>query len=333
MAKAEVKTYEKAFLLDIYRDMVRIRRFEEKAADCFTKGMLAGNIHLCIGQEGTVAGACKALEKGDYITSTHRGHGHCIGKGAKTNRAMAEIFGKATGYCGGKGGSMHIVDVSLGILGANGIVGAGISIATGSALASKVYGDKSVTLCFFGDGASNHGTFHESINMAAAWNLPVVYLCENNGYGVSVAINSIMKTKTIAVRAKAYDIPGVTVNGNDPLEVYEAVKKAVALAREGKGPSLIECMTYRHMGHYMGDTSWYRPKEYMEEAREKDAIDNFRKYLSGQGVSESKLNSIEQSMYDEIEAAYAFAQESPYPDVETVTQNMYTEENERCVAR
>lgn len=313
--------------------MVRIRRFEEKAADCFTKGMLAGNIHLCIGQEATIVGAGKALEKRDFITSTHRGHGHCIAKGAKTDRAMAELFGKATGYCGGKGGSMHIVDVSQGILGANGIVGAGIPIATGSAMTSKIKGTDEVTLCFFGDGASNHGTFHEAINMAAAWDLPAVYLCENNQYGVSVNIRSVTNTETLAVRAKSYDIPGVTVDGNDVLAVYEAVKTAVNRARKGNGPSLVECMTYRHMGHYMGDTAWYRPKEYMEKASEKDAIANFRKYLLENDVTEAEAAGIEQAMQEEIEAAYRFAQESPYPDVSAATDHMYSMENERCVVR
>lgn len=320
-------------LLEIYRKMVRIRRFEEKAADCFTKGMLAGNIHLYIGQEAIAAGAVAALEKKDFITSTHRGHGHCIAKGAKTDRALAELFGKAAGYCGGKGGSMHIVDVSQGILGANGIVGAGIPIATGSALASRIAGTDEVTVCFFGDGASNNGTFHEAVNMAAAWNLPVVYICENNQYGVSVNIRTVTNTDTIAVRAKAYDIPGVTVDGNDPLAVYEAVKEAADRARSGKGPSLVECMTYRHMGHYLGDTCFYRPKEYMEEAGAKDAISNFRVYLLENGVTEEEVSVIEQSMIKEIEAAYEFALDSPYPDVSTVTDHMFMTDNERSVVR
>ncbi len=232
--------YSKEFLLKLFENMVRIRKFEEKAAECFTKGMLAGNIHLCIGQEGSTVGAAAALEEADYITSTHRGHGHCLAKGAKTDRAIAELFGKKTGYCQGKGGSMHIVDVDLGILGANGIVGAGIPIAAGSALASKIKGDKQVTLCYFGDSAANQGTFHEAINMAAAWKLPAVFLCENNGYGVSVPIGKVTNTKNLAVRAKAYDIPGETVDGGDVLAVYEAVKKAVDRARQGQGPSLGE---------------------------------------------------------------------------------------------
>lgn len=325
--------YSKDMLKSIYEDMVRIRRFEEKAADCFKKGMLAGNIHLCIGQEATIVGTAKALEPRDFITSTHRGHGHCISKGAKTDRAMAELFGKATGYCGGKGGSMHIVDVSQGILGANGIVGAGIPIATGSALASKIKGTDEVTLCFFGDGASNHGTFHEALNMAAAWKLPVVYLCENNQYGVSVHINSVTNTENIAVRAKAYNMPGVTVDGNDPLAVYEAVKEAVDRARRGEGPSLVECMTYRHMGHYLGDNCFYRPKEYMEEANEKDALQNFANVLLENDVTKEEIEAIEQDIAAEIEAAYEFANSSPYPDTEIVTDHMFTNDNERCVLR
>ena len=320
-------------LLNLYEMMVRVRRFEEKAAEYFTKGMLAGNIHLCIGQEATVVGANAALEDRDFITCTHRGHGQCLAKGAKADKAMAELFGKATGYCGGKGGSMHIVDVNRGILGANGIVGAGIPIATGSALTSKIRGTDEVTLCFFGDGASNSGAFHEAINMAAAWQLPIAYLCENNQYGVSVNIKSVTNTDTIAVRAKAYDIPGVTVDGNDVLAVYEATKEAVDRARSGKGPSLVECMTYRHMGHYLGDNSFYRPKEYMEEATQKDAIANFRRYLLQQGAEEKTLTAIEEAMAEEILQACKFAEDSPYPDVSTVTKDMYAVENERCVSR
>ncbi|MCC8194425.1 MAG: thiamine pyrophosphate-dependent dehydrogenase E1 component subunit alpha [Deltaproteobacteria bacterium] len=317
----------------MYEGMWRVRKFEQKAADAFTKGLCAGNIHLCIGQEATVIGATKALEKRDFITSTHRGHGHCIGKGARTDRAMAELFGKATGYCGGKGGSMHIADVSLGILGANGIVGAGIPIATGSALASKTLGTDEVTLCFFGDGASNHGTFHESLNMAAAWDLPVVYLCENNQYAVSVNIHTVTNTDTIAVRAKAYDIPGKTVDGCDVLAVYEAVKEAVARARKGKGPSLIECMTYRHQGHYCGDPAAYRPDSYMAEALKRDGIKRFGGYLLQNGFTPEELQGIEDAMAAEIEAAFEFSQSSPYPDAAMAVTDVYTTDNERSVAR
>lgn len=327
-------TYEKDFLLQLYGGMVRVRRFEEKAADCFTKGMLAGNIHLCIGQEASVVGSNAALRPTDFITSTHRGHGHLLGKGADSKKMMAELFGKATGYCGGKGGSMHAADVSLGILGANGIVGAGIPIAAGSAMASKIQGTDEVTLCFFGDGASNQGTFHESINMAAAWKLPVVFLCENNHYGVSTEIHRVTNTDSIAVRAKAYDIPGVTVDGSDVLAVYEAVKKAVEHARSGKGPYLVENVVYRWQGHYCGDPAAYRPKEYLEEAHEHDPIANFRKKLLADGTAtEAELDAVEQAMADEIEAAYEFADSSPYPDISEAFTDVYCEDNEECVAR
>lgn len=327
------KQYSKELLLDMYENMLRIRKFEVKLTDCFTKGMLAGNIHTSIGQEASAVGACKALEKRDFITTTHRGHGHCIVKGAKTDIMMAELFGKVTGYCRGKGGSMHVADVSLGILGANGIVGAGIPIATGSGLTSKIRNTDEVTMAFFGDAASNHGTFHEAINMAAAWKLPVVYLCENNQYGVSVNINTVTNTDSIAVRAKAYDIPGVTVDGNDPLAVYEAVKEAVQYAREGNGPSIVECMTFRMRGHYEGDPASYRSKEVTEEWRKKDPVDAFRAYLLNESIDEKELIGLEEAMDKEIEAAYEFAMSSSYPDPSEVTSDVYSSDNERSVAR
>lgn len=334
MSKANDKANEESkFFLKLYEDMIRIREFESKAAECFTKGMLAGNIHLCIGQEATIVGASNALEERDYITSTHRGHGHCIGKGAKLDLMMAELFGKETGYCKGKGGSMHIADVSLGILGANGIVGAGIPIATGSALASKIKGKDEVTLSFFGDAASNQGTFHESLNMAAAWKLPVVFLCENNGYGVSVPIHEVTNTEDISARAQGYGIPGFTVDGNDPLAVYEAVKEAVEYARSGRGPTLIECKTFRHQGHYCGDPATYRPASYLEEAMEKDCVPNFRNFLLDNQVSEEEIEAIEEKIKMEIEAAYEFANNSAYPDVKEVITDVYSSDNERSVLR
>ena len=329
------KKYAKEMLMDMYKMMLRIRAFETRAAECFTKGMLAGNIHLCIGQEAVPTGACFALEKEDYMTSTHRGHGHCIAKGADLDKMLAELFGKKTGYCKGKGGSMHIADVAgLHSLGANGIVGAGIPIAAGSALASKIKGDKHVTLCFFGDSASNQGTFHEAVNMAAAWKLAVVFLCENNGYGVSVNIHSVTNTDTIAVRAKAYDIPGKTVDGNDPITVYEAVKEAVDYARAGNGPSIVECMTFRHQGHYCGDPANYRPKEYMQQAHQKDALINMRKRLSEEKIAtEEEIVAIEKAVEEELEAAYEFANQSAYPDPSEAITDVYSSDNERSVVR
>jgi pyruvate dehydrogenase E1 component alpha subunit len=329
-----MKEYEREFLLKLFETMLRIRKFEEKSSECFTKGMLAGNIHLSIGQEGSSVGACAALEERDYITSTHRGHGHCIAKGTRTDRAMAELFGKKTGYCGGKGGSMHIVDVEKRILGANGIVGAGLPIATGSALASKILNTNEVTLCFFGDGASNQGTFHESMNMAAAWKLPVVYLCENNGYGVSVQIKKVTNTETLSVRSKAYDIPGLTIDGSDVLIVYESVKKAVNYARDGNGPYLIETMTHRWQGHYCGDPAAYRPKQYLEEAHVKDPIAIHRSRLLREGTTtEEELLIIDENVTREIEHAVAFAEESEYPDVSEAFTNVYSMNNDGCVAR
>ncbi len=328
------KKYPKEFLMRMLEMMLRIRKFEEKAAECFAKGMLAGNIHLCIGQEGSSVGAAFALEETDFITSTHRGHGHCIAKGARTDLALAELFGKKTGYCGGKGGSMHIVNVSLGILGANGIVGAGIPIAAGSAWASHIMGDDHVTLCYFGDSASNQGTFHEAINMAAAWKLPVVFLCENNGYGVSVPIHKVTNTDTISVRAKAYDIPGVTVDGEDIIAVYEAVKKAVNRARAGEGPSIVETKVYRWWGHYCGDPANYRPKSYLDDAHRKDPIALFRKRLEAEKVATAaELDAVEKAMIEEIEAACAFADGAGYPDVSEALSDVYSTEYMRCVER
>ncbi|EIP3425950.1 thiamine pyrophosphate-dependent dehydrogenase E1 component subunit alpha [Salmonella enterica] len=327
------KEYSKEFLLSLYEQMLRVRFFEEKASECFTKGMLAGNIHLCIGQESSVIGSCAALEKKDYITSTHRGHGHCIGKGAETDKAMAELFGKKTGYCKGKGGSMHIVDVNKGILGANGIVGAGIPIATGSAMASKIKGSDEVTLCFFGDAAINQGTFHEAVNMASVWKLPVVYLCENNGYGVSVPINKVTNTENLSVRAKAYGIPGITVDGENILDVYETVKQAVDNARSGKGPSLIEVIVYRWQGHYCGDPASYRPGEYIIEAHEKDPVTRFKKYLiNNKKATVDELDTISNAMKDEIEQAVNFAENSDYPDVSEAFTDVYSNDNERSIA-
>lgn len=322
--------YSKETYLEMYERMLRIRYFEEKAAECFTKGMLAGNIHLCIGQEASPVGTCMAIKDTDYITCTHRGHGQMIAKGARADRMMAELFGKKTGYCYGKGGSMHAADVDLGILGANGIVGAGIPIATGAALASKIKGDDHITVAFFGDSASNQGVFHESVNMAAAWDLPIIFLCENNNYGVSVEIHSVTNTENIAVRAKAYDIPGVTVDGCDPIAVYEAVKKAEEHVRSGKGPYLVETMVYRWQGHYCGDPAVYRPKEYLEIAHEKDPIKTFKARILNEEIAcEEELNKIEESMTAEIEAATKFADESEYPDEIEAFTDVYSSDNER----
>jgi TPP-dependent pyruvate/acetoin dehydrogenase alpha subunit len=325
--------YSQEMLLKMLEDMERVRKFEIKITECFSEGVICGMVHTCIGQEAVCVGACTTLELTDYIAATHRGHGQCIAKGAKIDRMFAELCGKVTGCCRGKGGSVHVTDVSMGILGQNGIVGAGLPIATGSGLASKVKKTSEVTLAFFGDGASNHGTFHESINMAAAWKLPVVYLCENNEYGVSVNIHTVTNTANLAVRAKGYDIPGKTVDGNDVLAVYEAVKEAVDYARAGHGPSIVECQTYRMRGHFLNDLDTYRPKEITEEWKEKDPIKLYCQFLLDSGVSQKELNAIDRATTAEIDAAYAFAMESPYPDVSETSLDVYSSDNERCVVR
>ena len=331
---SNVEKYTKEELIAFYSMMVRIRKFEEKAAECFTKGMLAGNIHLSIGQEAAEAGAFAAIEARDYFTSTHRGHGHAIARGADPNLAMAELFGKATGYCKGKGGSMHIADMEkMNHLGANGIVGAGQPISAGSALASKILGDDSVTVGCFGDGATNEGTFHEALNMAAAWKLPMVWFIENNCYGVSTEIHRVTNTPDLASRAAAYDVPFAVVDGTNPTDVYEAMKVAMDHARSGKGPYLVEAKVYRYQGHYCGDPAVYRPKEYMEDALANDGIMKLGLRILALGGTQEELDAVQQAAEDEMNAAVKFADESPYPDPSDVLKDMYVSDNERCVAR
>ena len=331
---ASKKKYSKEMLLNFYRTMNRMRSFEERAAECFTKGMLAGNIHLSIGQEAAEAGAFAAIQEKDFFTSTHRGHGHVIARGGDAKRAMAELFGKKTSYCKGKGGSMHIADMAkMNHLGANGIVGAGQAISAGSALASKILGDDIVTVGCFGDGSTNEGTFHESLNMAATWKLPMVWFIENNCYGVSTEIHRVTNTPDIATRAAAYDVPFAVVDGTDVCAVYEAMLKAMEHARSGKGPYVVEAKVYRYQGHYCGDPAVYRPASYMEEAHANDGIEKLGKKLLDMGVTEAELEQIKKEAYDEMMEAVKFADESPYPDPSEVTEDMYTTDNERCVAR
>lgn len=327
-------TYSTEQLIGFYRTMVRIRAFEEHAADCFTKGMLAGNIHLSIGQEGAEAGAFAAIGPDDYFTSTHRGHGHVIARGGDPKLAMAELFGKRSGYCKGKGGSMHIADMEkMNHLGANGIVGAGQAISAGSALASKIRGDKSVTVGCFGDGSTNEGSFHESLNMAATWKLPVVWFIENNCYGVSTEIHRVTNTPDLAPRAAAYGVKYAVVDGTDPCDVYEAMTEAIEACRNGEGPYVVEAKVYRFQGHYCGDPAVYRPDTYMEEARKKDVIENMGKRLLDMGIAQEELDKIKADAWAEMDEAVKFADESPYPDPSEVTDDMYSSDNERCVAR
>ena len=264
--------------------MWRCRRFEEAVDDLFARGLMHGTMHLSIGQEASATGTCFALREDDAITSTHRGHSHCIAKGADLERMMAELLAKETGYCRGRGGSMHLADVATGNLGANGIVGGGIPIAAGAGLAYKLQGIDRVAVSFFGDGASNEGAFHEAVNLAAIWQLPVVFLCENNKYGMSFSTEKSMKVENIAERAAAYGIPGVTVDGNDVEAVHEAVTTAVDRARSGLGPTLVEALTYRWKGHSKSDKNLYRTREEISEWRDKDPIGRFETLVVERGV-------------------------------------------------
>jgi len=294
--------------------MVKIRRFEARAVELFMAQELPGFLHSYLGEEAVAAGACAALRDDDYITSTHRGHGHVIAKGLQLDRMMAELYAKTTGYCKGKGGSMHIADFSHGILGANGIVAGGIPIAAGAALSAKMRCTSQVVVSFFGDGASNQGVFHEAANLAAIWDLPLIFLCENNFYAVSTSQRRHQKIGDISIRAAAYGFPGVTVDGNHPLLVYQAVKQAVDRARQGLGPTLVECRTYKWMGHYVGDPGAYRPKEEVEAWRGKDPLPRYERYLVENGVSTpEEIAAVHQQVAAEIEAAVAFARESPAP--------------------
>jgi pyruvate dehydrogenase E1 component alpha subunit len=311
-------------LVGMFGRMVEIRFFEDKVFELYAQNLVPGTIHLYLGEEAVAVGVCSALNKTDYIISTHRGHGHCIAKGADLNRTMAEILGKKTGYCKGKGGSMHIADFNIGMLGATAVVGAGLPIAAGAALSAKLRKTNQVTACFFGDGASNQGTFHEAINMAATWHLPVIFVCENNLYAMGTRQSIVMAIENIADRAAAYGIPGVVVDGNDVLAVYEATRKAVERARKGEGPTLIECKTYRLKGHSRVDPAKYRPKQEVEEWLTKDPIKRLKqRLLETKTLTETEISQIEKEAQTKIEEAVKFAMESPFPTPEEALEDVY----------
>jgi pyruvate dehydrogenase E1 component alpha subunit len=313
-------------LLGFYTTMVTIRLFEDRIVDLYARGLVPGLAHLYLGEEAVAAGACAVLREDDYITSTHRGHGHVIAKGADLKLMMAELFGKKTGYCKGKGGSMHIADMNIGILGANGIAGGGIPIATGAGLSIKLRKTDQVCACFFGDGSSNNGTFHESLNLASLHRLPVIFICENNQYGISVSQARHQAIKDIAVRATSYDMPGVIVDGNDVLDVYGAMSKAVRRARAGEGPTLIECKTYRWRGHHEGDPNQgrrYRTTEEIEGWKKKDPIPRFAdKLLEEKVLTKKKMAAIEARIAEEIDQAVAYANESEFPSVDEMYEDV-----------
>jgi pyruvate dehydrogenase E1 component alpha subunit len=309
--------------------MLRIRRFEEQVGKLFAQGQLPGFVHLYIGEEAVGAGVCAALRDDDYIISTHRGHGHVIAKGGDFDRMMAELFGKATGYCKGKGGSMHIADFSIGMLGACGIVGGGIPVAVGAGLSAKTRGTDQVSVTFFGDGAANEGSFHESINLASVLKLPVLFVCENNQYGEFTPADKAMNIKDVAIRAAGYGIPGVIVDGTDALAVHEAAQEAVARARRGEGPTLIEAKTHRKGGHAEGEEAFLGGQQYRSEAEKLDAQRKdpiFRLHeviVERQLIALEQLETLDESIVAEVNAAVEFARNSPDPDVESIFEDMW----------
>nr|WP_103107541.1 thiamine pyrophosphate-dependent dehydrogenase E1 component subunit alpha [Brevibacillus reuszeri] len=322
-AEEQVLSREKARWM--YRKMLEIRKFEDAVHVLFGQGKLPGFVHLYAGEEAIAVGLGAHLNQKDSITSTHRGHGHCIAKECDLNGMMAEIYGKATGLCKGKGGSMHIADLDKGMLGANGIVGGGYPLACGSALTAKLKKTNAVSVCFFGDGANNQGTFHEGLNLAAIWKLPVVFVAENNGYGEATPFTYASSCTHIVDRANGYNMPGVQVDGKDVLAVYRAAEEAVARARRGEGPTLIECITYRNYGHFEGDAQKYKNEDDKQEhLNERDAIAVFRAHLaSSQTLDETELTDIEKDVEAAVQESIRFAEESPYPEAGELLTDVY----------
>jgi len=312
-------------LLWMYERMQLIRTFENRVKVEFGKGKIPGFVHLYAGEEAVAVGMCANLTDADYMTSTHRGHGHCVAKGVEPRGMMAELFGKSTGTCKGKGGSMHIADMDKGMLGANGIVGGGPPLACGSGLTAKVNKTDQVTICFFGDGASEQGTLHESLNLASIWKLPIIFVAENNGYAESTPSHYHCSVENIADRAAGYNMPGVTIDGNDIFAVNEAAQQAVARARAGQGPTLLECKTYRFNGHFEGDAQTYKIAADQEKyQKERDPLKLFREnVLARRSVSEGELKAIEDRVTAQIDEAVKFAEESPYPDVKETYTDVY----------
>jgi pyruvate dehydrogenase E1 component alpha subunit len=304
--------------------MATIRSFEERVAREFRTGEVPGFVHMYIGEEGVAAGVCANLRDDDFITSTHRGHGHAIAKGCGLNAMMAEIYGRETGLCKGRGGSMHVADFSRGMIGANAIVGGGIALATGAALSAQVRGTSQVAVAFFGDGAANQGVLHESLNLAAIWSLPAVYVCENNGFAESTPAAYSTSVDDIAVRGTAYGIPGVVVDSRDVLAVYEVAREAVERARRGDGPTLVEAKTSRIRGHFEGDPELYRDDDERREAADRDPLPRLRERLLGDGLAtEADLEAMQADILGAIEAAIEYAKASPWPDPAELTRYVY----------
>jgi acetoin:2,6-dichlorophenolindophenol oxidoreductase subunit alpha len=312
-------------LLNMYYQMVQTRNFEETAARLFAEGKVHGTAHFCIGEEATGVGVCAALSDDDYILQTHRGHGQSIGKGMDINRMMAEFLGKQTGYCKGKGGCMHIADFSKGSLGANGIVGGGIPLAVGAALTQKYTNSDHVTACFFGDGAANGGNFHESLNLASVWDLPLIFVCVNNYYGMSTHINKSMNIEDISVRAKSYGIKGIALDGNDAIKIYEETVKAKKYVKEN-GPMLMVLNTYRWMGHSKSDAQVYRTKEEVNEWKKKCPIKRLGDYLVKNSIADEKtIKKMDEQAEQDILSALEFAENSPEPRIEDIYEDVFAD--------
>ena len=323
--RGETAKIDSDFAWGMYRRMWEIRKFEEHVWDVYTRGLMPGLAHLYIGEEGVAVGACSALREEDYITSTHRGHGHCLAKGADLDRMMAEIMGKEAGYCRGKGGSMHIADFSGGNLGANGIVGGSFGIATGAALSAKMRGSNQVALCFFGDGAANQGILLETVNMAVIWGLPVVYICENNQYGEHTPFDKVTGVDQIVKRAAGLGLEGVRLDGSDVVEMYRGVSKAVEKARSGNGPTFIEADTYRYRGHHVGDAAGYRTKEELDWwMQNKDPINRLgEQMIARKMASKSELKALEDQVEDEVVEAVEFGRNAELPPPEQAFEDIY----------
>ena len=313
-------------LINMLRKMILIREFDELAIKLRTEGKIYGVVHPCVGQEAIAVGVCANLTDADRVTSTHRGHGHCIAKGADIKRMMAELFGRVDGYCKGKGGSMHIADFAVGMLGANGIVGGGLPMATGAALAAQLEGKGNVAVCFFGDGAVAEGEFHESLNISSVWKLPIVFVCENNQYAANNAIGVQHEVTEVAVHANSYGMPGLTIDGNDVLAVYEAARAAVDRARRGEGPFLLECKTYRWYSHSVRNTRppETRPAAEIAKWKERDPIARLAGDLIAQRlISESDLGNLQRQVQTDLQEAVAFADASPFPDPRDILVDMF----------
>jgi pyruvate dehydrogenase E1 component alpha subunit len=332
MSNRQLNDYDKATLAEMYRLMTLVREFELRAIEERRGGLIPGFIHSCVGQEATAVGAGMALEPDDVITSTHRGHGHLVAKGGDPKYMMAELAARSPGYCLGRGGSLHMADFDLGILGANGIVAGGIPIAVGAAQAFKMRSESHLALAFFGDGAVNEGAFHEAANLAGLWKLPVIFFCENNLYGEGTPQHKQAPVTDLAIRAAGYGFPGVIVDGNDVLAVYEATQAAVARARGSEGPTFIEAKTYRQRGHYEGDPQVYRSSEEMAEWKDRDPLPEFRSRLIQSGIfEETAIEEIEGQVFTALDEAVEFASQAPLPEVEGALEGVYDDTHDGLV--